>query len=87
VLTNSLERIVEQCRTRSCLKGMSSQDSRERHLLTLLMMPGLDLFKPHALNTYTGTVLGLLTERHRPYSADEIEHFVLVQPGINPSAV
>jgi len=56
---------------------MSSQDSRERHLLTLLMMPGLDLFKPHALNTYTGTVLGLLTERHRPYSADEIEHFVL----------
>lgn len=77
MLTNSLERIVEQCSTRSCLKGMSSQDSRERHLLTLLMMPGLDLFKPHALNTYTGTVLGLLTERHRPYSADEIEHFVL----------
>jgi hypothetical protein len=77
VLTNSLERIVEQCRIRSCLKGMSSQDSRERHLLTLLMMAGLDLFKPHDLNTYTGTVLGLLTERHRPYSADEIEHFVL----------
>ena len=77
MLTNSLEQIVEQCRIRSCLKGMSSQDSRERHLLTLLMMAGLDLFKPHDLNTYTGTVLGLLTERHRPYSADEIEHFVL----------
>ena len=77
MLTNSLERIVEQGSTRSCLKGMSSQDSRERHLLTLLMMPELDLFKPHDLNTYTGTALGLLTERHRPYSADEMEHFVL----------
>lgn len=77
MLTNSLERVVEQGSTRSCLKGMSSQDSRKRHLLTLLMMPGLDLFKPHDLNTYTGTALGLLTERHRPYSADEMEHFVL----------
>ena len=77
MLTNSLERVVEQYSTRSCLKGMSSQDSRERHLLTLLMMPELDLFKPHDLNTYTGTALGLLTERHRPYSADEMEHFVL----------
>jgi hypothetical protein len=77
VLTDSLERIVGQCSTRTCLKGMSSQDSRERHLLTLLMMAGLDLFKPHDLNTYTGTALGLLTERHRPYSADEMEHFVL----------
>jgi hypothetical protein len=77
VLTDSLERIVEQGSTRFCPKGMNSQDSRERHLLTLLMMPGLDLFKPHDLNTYTGTALGLLTERHRPYSADEMEHFVL----------
>ncbi|MBC8265263.1 MAG: hypothetical protein H8E47_14215 [Anaerolineales bacterium] len=33
---------------------MSTQHSRERHLLTLLMMPGLGLFKPHDLNTYTG---------------------------------
>jgi len=56
---------------------MSSPDSRERHLLTLLTMPGLGLFKPHDLNPYTGTALGLLTERHRPYSADEMEHFVL----------
>jgi len=77
VLTDSLERIVEQGSTGTCLKGMGSQDSRERHLLTLLMMPGLDLFKPYDLNTYTGTALGLLTERHRPYSADEMEHFVL----------
>jgi hypothetical protein len=62
---------------------MSSQNSRERHLLTLLLMPGLGLFKPHDLNTYTGTALGLLTGRHRPYSADEMEHFVLscVQTG------
>lgn len=73
MLTNSLQRIVEQCSTRSCLKGMSSQDSREPHLLSLLIMPGLDLFKPHDLNTYTGTVLSLLTERHRPYSADEMD--------------
>jgi hypothetical protein len=56
---------------------MSNQTTRERHLLTLQMMPGLDLFKPHDLNTYSGTALGLLTERHRPYSADEMEHFIL----------
>ena len=83
VLTGSLERTFEQCHPGSCLRGMSSQNSRERHLLTLLLMPGLGLFKPHDLNTYTGTALGLLTERHRPYSADEMEHFVLscVQTG------
>jgi hypothetical protein len=56
---------------------MSCQAARERHVLTLMMMPTLDLFKPHDLNTYTGTALGLLTERHRPYSADEMEHFIL----------
>lgn len=77
VLTRSLERIVDQSGTESCLRGMSTQHSRQRHLLTLLMMPGLGLFKPHDLNTYTGTALGLLTQRHRPYSADEMEHFVL----------
>jgi hypothetical protein len=77
VLTGSLERAIEQCSTGSCLRGMSSPDARERHLLTLLTMPGLGLFKPHDLNPYTGTALGLLTERHRPYSADEMEHFVL----------
>lgn len=77
MLTGSLERTVEQGSTEFCLRGMNSQDSRERHLLTLLMMPGLALFKPHGLNTYTGTALGLLTGRHRPYSADEMEHFVL----------
>jgi hypothetical protein len=77
VLTGSLEQTIEQSSTGSCLKGMSSQDSRERHLLTLVMMLGLDMFKPYDLNTYTGTTLGLLTERHRPYSADDMEHFVL----------
>ncbi len=62
---------------------MSSQSSRERHLLTLSLMPGLGLFKPHDLNTYSGTALGLMTGRHRPYCADEMEHFVLscVQTG------
>ncbi len=77
MLSDSLERAVEQCDTASSLKGMSSQEARERHLLTLVMMPGMGLFRPYALNTYTGTTLGLLTERHRPYSADDMEHFVL----------
>ena len=77
MLTGSLERAIEQCSTGPYLRGMSSPDARERHLLTLLTMPGLGLFKPHDLNPYTGTALGLLTERHRPYSADEMEHFVL----------
>jgi hypothetical protein len=77
VLNDSLEQTVAQCSTGTSLKGMSNQDSRERHLLTLVMMPGLGLFKPYDLNTYTGTTLGLLTERHRPYSADDMEHFVL----------
>ena len=77
MLSDSLERAVEQCNTASSLKGMSSQEARERHLLMLVMMPGMGLFRPYALNTYTGTTLGLLTERHRPYSADDMEHFVL----------
>ena len=77
MLTGSLEQAVEQYNARSPLKGMSSQDSRERHLLTLMMMPGSSLFRPYNLNTYTGTALSLLTERHRPYSGDDMEHFVL----------
>ena len=56
---------------------MSSQTTRERHLLTLMVMPTLGLFKPYALNDYSGTALRLLTGRHRPYSADEMEHFIL----------
>ena len=77
MLINSLERTIAQCNVGCLLRGMSSQTARERHVLTLLMMPALGLFKPHDLNTYTGTALGLLTERHRPYSADEMEHFTL----------
>ena len=77
MLINSLERTIAQCNEGFLLRGMSCQAARERHLLTLLTMPTLDLFKPHDLNTYTGTALGLLTERHRPYSADEMEHFIL----------
>ncbi|MFQ5814377.1 MAG: hypothetical protein ACE5I2_14465 [Anaerolineae bacterium] len=76
VLTRSLERAVEQSEEGTTLRGMSSQTTRERHLLTLLAMPVLSLFKPCALNTYSGTALGLLTGRHRPYSADEMDHFI-----------
>jgi hypothetical protein len=77
VLTNSLERTIAQRNVGTLPRGMHCQAARERHLLTLLMTPALDLFKPHDLTTYTGTALGLLTERHRPYSADEMEHFIL----------
>lgn len=77
MLTRSLERAVEQCDEGVALRGMSSQTTRERHLLTLMVMPTLGLFKPYALNDYSGTALRLLTGRHRPYSADEMEHFIL----------
>jgi hypothetical protein len=66
VVTGSQERVVEQGDEVHPLRGMSSQDARERHLLTLLVMPTLDLFKPCALNTYSGTVLCHLTGRERP---------------------
>lgn len=86
MLTHSLERAVEQREGRSLplgqrsaapLRGMSSQSTREGHLLTLLTMPLLNLFKPYALNSYSGTALGLLNRRHRPYNADEMDHFIL----------
>jgi hypothetical protein len=77
VLTGSLEQTVEQSEKGNTLRGMSDQTARERHLLTLMEMPMLELFKPHHLNTYSGTALGLSTRRGRPYSADEMEHFDL----------
>jgi hypothetical protein len=77
VLTGSLGRAVEQSKEGTTLRGMSSQTTRGRHLLTLLAMPMMGLFKPYELNTYSGTALGLLTRRGRPYSADEMEHFIL----------
>jgi hypothetical protein len=77
VLTGSLERAVGQSKEGANLRGMSSQPIRSRHVLTLLAMPMIGLFKPHDLNTYSGTVLSLLTGRGRPYSADEMEHFIL----------
>lgn len=77
VLTNSLERAVDESEDGDELRGMSTQAARERHLLTLLPMPMLGLFKPYALNAYSGTALGLLTGRDRPYSADEMDHFIL----------
>ncbi len=76
VLTNSLEQVVEESEEGRDLRGMSTQAARERHLLTLLPMPMLGLFKPYALNTYSGTALGLLTGRGRPYSASEMDHFI-----------
>jgi hypothetical protein len=69
--------VIEQGDEVHTLRGMSSRDARERHLLTWLVMPTLDLFKSYALNTYSGTVLSLLTGRERPYSADEMEHALL----------
>ena len=77
VLTGSLERVVGESEERADLRGMGSPTARERHSLTLLAMPTLDLLKPCALNTYSGTALGLLTGRGRPYSADEMNHFIL----------
>ena len=77
VLTGSLGRAVEQSKEGTTLRGMSSQTTRDRHLLTLLAMPMMGLCKPYELNTYSGTALGLLTRRGRPYSADEMEHFIL----------
>jgi len=77
MLSFSLEHTVERREGEATLRGMSSQTTRERHLLTLLTMPVLGLFKPCDLNGYSGTALCLLTGRHRPYSADEMDHFIL----------
>jgi hypothetical protein len=77
MLMHSLERAIEQCDTALTLRGMGSQAIRERHLLSLLAMFTLGLFKPCALDTYSGTALGLVTGRGRPYSADEMEHAIL----------
>jgi len=77
MLMHSLERAVEQCDSSLTLRGMSSQEMRERRLLTWLMMFVLELFKPRTLDTYSGTALGLVTGRGRPYSADEMEHAIL----------
>ena len=82
MLTTSLERSVEAHRAGAdtagtSLRGMRNGDDRERHLLTLLLMPALGSLKPQTLKTYSGTALGLATGRQRPYSAHEMEHFVL----------
>lgn len=77
VLTNSLERAVDESEDGDELRGMSTPPARERHLLTMLPMPLLGLFKFYALNAYSGTALGMLIGRGRPYSADEMEHFIL----------
>lgn len=77
VLVGSLEGVYEQKESQEKLKGMSSQEAREDHLRSLLLMPVLGLNKPHELGKYSGTALGLMSRRNRPYSADEMEHFIL----------
>jgi hypothetical protein len=77
VLAGALERVYEQKESQEKLKGMSSQAAREDHLRSLLLMPVLGLYKPHQLEKYSGTALGLMTRRQRPYSADEMDHFIL----------
>ncbi len=77
VLSSSLERAVAERGAGTKLTGMSSQATREDHLRTLLLMPALGLLKPCALETYSGTVLGQLSRRKRPYSGAEMNHFIL----------
>lgn len=77
VLSSSLERAVAESEAGNKLTGMSNQAAREDHLRTLLLMPALGLFKPSALETYSGTVLGQLSRRKRPYSGAEMNHFIL----------
>jgi hypothetical protein len=77
VLAGSLEGAYKQKEIQEKHKGMSSQEAREDHLRSLLLMPVLGLNKPHQLEKYSGTVLGLMTRRNRPYSASEMEHFIL----------
>jgi hypothetical protein len=55
---------------------MSSPTARQHHILTQMMMPLLEMFKPRELDSYSGTILGLLTGRGRPYSNDEMVHFL-----------
>ncbi|MBL7062637.1 MAG: hypothetical protein ISS49_00330 [Anaerolineae bacterium] len=56
---------------------MSDITARQRHLLTQIAMPLVEIFKSHDLDSYSGTVLRLLTGRRRPYSGDEMAHFLL----------
>ncbi len=77
VLSSSLERAVAESEAGNKLTGMSSQAALADHLRTLLLMPALGLYKPCALETYSGTVLGQLSRRGRPYSGPEMNHFIL----------
>lgn len=77
VLKRSLKSAVEENKDRNNLRGMKSQASGEQHLLTLLTMLIMGLFKPRDLTTYSGTGLGLLAGQGRPYCQDEMEHFIL----------
>ena len=77
VVSQSLARVVEANPSATELRGMSNQAVHERHLLTAVLMPLVGVFKPYALNSYSGTSLGALSGRRRPYSADEMEHVLL----------
>jgi hypothetical protein len=76
VVSGSLEHIVKQDQKYSKLKAMGNPSARQQHVMTQIMMPMLDIHKSCHLNSYSGTVLGLLTKRERPYSGDEMGHFL-----------
>lgn len=76
VVNGSLEHVVEQEEKHTALKGMGNPTARQRHVLTEMVKPLMGMFKSCDLNSYSGTILGQLTGRGRPYSGDEMAHFL-----------
>jgi hypothetical protein len=76
VVNNSMERVVEQDEKNRIHRGLGNPTVRQQHVLTQMAMPLLEMFKPRDLDKYSGTVLGLLTGRERPYSSGEMAHFL-----------
>ncbi|MCP4603009.1 MAG: hypothetical protein GY847_21250 [Proteobacteria bacterium] len=75
-MTESLEHIVEQEKKHRKLKGLGNPTARQRHVLTEMVKPLLGMFKSSDLDNYSGMILGRLTGRGRPYSGDEMAHFL-----------
>jgi hypothetical protein len=75
VVNGSLEHVVKQDEKNTTPKGMGNPSARQRHVMTQIVMPMLDMHKPCHLDNYSGTILGWLTKRERPYSGDEMGHF------------
>ncbi len=76
VVNGSLEHVVEQEKKHRTLKGLGNPTARQQHVLTEMVKPLLGMFKSCDLNNYSGTILGQLTGRGRPYSGDEMAHFL-----------